>query len=980
MKASAATLVALVAVSVAVPPAGAATLDHTGWFTFPMAWDDTAATVVDQSWSVEAPAGSHGFLTTTSDGRFRFSDGGPSRVRFSGFTQVSSSNFPDSADAVVIARRLRKFGVNFLRLHLIENDFGTGTSIYPASGTTLAFDADRLARMDWFAKCLRDQGVYYNFCIHAGRIFRADDGIVAPVTNDLGKVVTLFDPTLIGLQKTWARMLAEHVNPYTGLAYKDDPAVATWELTNENQLFQAWLSWGSSTQWDTTGYDSDAGMHPWYHREFDSLWNVWLAGRYASRAALETAWSPAGSAGAEQVGNPAFESGTSGWSWWYDATTDASMKVSVVADSGLSGSKALRVEMTGQGTNTYDANVHPSPLTVETGKTYRFAARMKGSQATTVLLEFVKETTWDWYGSSTCAVDTGWTTCEAFMTSTVDLQDSLRAQFGTGLAEGRLLFDSVSFAEYGGTGLAADEDPASTTVRRSTRGTLAGLSAGRLADETRFYLDVEAAYQDGLTSLLKDSLGIRVPVTFTNNWYGLPSIASQARADYLDTHAYWDHPSFTNGWSETAFTQNNVPMAAASAWGTVPILGLSRVAGKPLVASEYNEPWPNQYLAEAPAFYYGYLGYMDADGALMHAWYDGQENFKSPAYRSFFNVGMNPVLLVQQNLARLFRQGAIAPTSAFSDASVTDSALLASSRRLDLFPFTGGEGAAVVRPVRWTFGTGSDVQPAMADPGTRAVSTTGELDWDRSAGILRVDAPAWKGLVGYLAGGAEVTGFGTSGISTTAGRDFAAVHLASLDSQAIEDASGLLLVTAARMENKGTTWASAFDHVTRPYTSTDSAVCEPVSGAVWLLPGRTDSVSVYPLDPTGARRAAIGITWSGDTLSFSLPGTTLWYEIAKGDATSPVVSLSEAATRTAGLAVRPVSGGWMVSASRAVSGDRLVWTLRDVAGRTLARGSGEATQSRIEAPRGTGLVLLDLRLERDGAVVDRRASRLGSVR
>ena len=36
------------------------------------------------------------------------------------------------------------------------------------------------------------------------------------------------------------RRLLEHVNPYTGLAYKDDPALAILETHNEDSIFWHW--------------------------------------------------------------------------------------------------------------------------------------------------------------------------------------------------------------------------------------------------------------------------------------------------------------------------------------------------------------------------------------------------------------------------------------------------------------------------------------------------------------------------------------------------------------------------------------------------------------------------------------------------------------------------------------------------------------------------------------------------------------------
>jgi mannan endo-1,4-beta-mannosidase len=43
------------------------------------------------------------------------------------------------------------------------------------------------------------------------------------------------DPRTIADYKTWARYLITHVNPLTGLMYRDDPTIFAWELMNESQ-------------------------------------------------------------------------------------------------------------------------------------------------------------------------------------------------------------------------------------------------------------------------------------------------------------------------------------------------------------------------------------------------------------------------------------------------------------------------------------------------------------------------------------------------------------------------------------------------------------------------------------------------------------------------------------------------------------------------------------------------------------------------
>lgn len=926
-----------------------ATVDHTGWYPFYIPWNDTSANATDLSWSIEAPAGKRGFVQVGQDGRFRFQDG--TRARFTGFTSVAQANLPDSADAPQIAAHLRRFGVNFMRIHLVDVDGAYGLFANSSSGTR-TLDPTKMRRLDWFVKCLKDRGIYVNFCVQAGRVFKTGDGIPAPITNDQSKFVSLFDPTLIALQQELARSLATHVNPFTGLAYKDDPALATWELTNENQLFLGWLSWGSGG-WDSASTTNPGGMNGYYHRELDSLWNAWLKNRHGSDAALATAWTGSSASGANLVKNASFEAGSSGWTWWADAASGAAFTVKRTS-GGLSGTYALQVVVGSQGVHAYDASVNYGGMTVSKGKAYRLRFSIKGTEPSSVVAEFLKESVWSWYGSTTCQTDTAWSTCESFLAAPQDVTDSLRFNIDFGLSSGSFLIDSVSFAEYGGDGPRPGESLLTGSVRRSNRSTVGALSEARASDETRFYAELEARYVDILRGFLRDTLGVAVPVTFTNNWYGLASIASQARGDYMDAHWYWQHPSFPDGWSATNYTIGNTPMAKDPAGGTVAQLSWSRVAGKPFMGSEYNHPFPNQYLCETPAFYWGYMGFLDADGALLHAYIDYTPHYRDTWNDQFFNVGTNPVLMTQLPLAHLFRTGRIAPATTQTTVDVAEADWLAASRRFrDGFPLEGAVSSFLREPMRWgRFDAPATSTPTLVDPGATARTNTGELSWDRTKGILTIDNPWWQGAVGFLHGGASASRLRLSDIATTAGRDFAAVHLASVDTLPLASSRRMLLLTSARIENRSTTWNADFTALTRIYKAGDTVVCEPVTGTVQIDLGRSDSVSVYPLDSRGDRLAALPLFRADDsssTFSFALPGTTLWYEVAVGETASPI-GLGTAPRIRGVLEVRPSSRGSMLAWSTPAAGSLRVEQI-DARGRILT-----ASKRIVEAGDGETLL------------------------
>ncbi|HPN84460.1 MAG TPA: hypothetical protein PK821_03890, partial [Victivallales bacterium] len=82
-------------------------------------------------------------------------------------------------------------------------------------------------------------GIYIYMDTLTYRKFRNGDGVVsAEKLPNAARPYSNFDPYLIGLQKEFNEQLWTHKNPYTGLMYKDDPAIVMTEIANENQVFE----------------------------------------------------------------------------------------------------------------------------------------------------------------------------------------------------------------------------------------------------------------------------------------------------------------------------------------------------------------------------------------------------------------------------------------------------------------------------------------------------------------------------------------------------------------------------------------------------------------------------------------------------------------------------------------------------------------------------------------------------------------------
>jgi hypothetical protein len=205
---------------------------------FELAWDD-APLDLSFLYESERPAGKHGFLAARS-GRFAFEDG--TEARFWGTSLNSGASFPTHDGARAVARRLGKFGVNIVRCHQMDADWSTPNLFQfnraRAKSHTRTLDPDSLERFDFLIGCLADEGIYVYLDMITYRRFRSSDGVAAAAAMpEAGKPYVYFDRTLIELQKEFNEQLWSHVNPYRGLAYRDDPAIALTGLLNECDLF-----------------------------------------------------------------------------------------------------------------------------------------------------------------------------------------------------------------------------------------------------------------------------------------------------------------------------------------------------------------------------------------------------------------------------------------------------------------------------------------------------------------------------------------------------------------------------------------------------------------------------------------------------------------------------------------------------------------------------------------------------------------------
>jgi hypothetical protein len=215
-------------------------------------------------------AGENGFIQARDD---KFVHGKNNRpVRFWAVNAGGGLVALDKASVDYLARTLAKRGVNMVRIHggIWGQDFRHVNREY-------------LDKYFYFVAAMKREGIYTNLSIYFPLWLELREnsgfaGYPAPGTANPFALL-FFNEEFQQIYRNWWRVLLTTENPYTGMALRDDPAVAVAELVNEDSyLF-----------WTFTYNNIPAPQMAILEKEFGD----WLSTKYGSvQAALSTWNSP----------------------------------------------------------------------------------------------------------------------------------------------------------------------------------------------------------------------------------------------------------------------------------------------------------------------------------------------------------------------------------------------------------------------------------------------------------------------------------------------------------------------------------------------------------------------------------------------------------------------------------------------------------------------------------------------------------------
>ena len=249
----------------------------------------------------DAPAGNHGWLKAVG-GHFEFEGLPGVEQRFYGVNLCFTANYPDHDMADRLVDRLVRSGYNALRVHHHDGawadahegrrtkDEGRSADAPEGSGaeppSVVDDDVDRLDYL--LAKCF-ERGIYVTTDLYVSRKARwRDIGIDRDDTLNQNLYKTYVGVHDGGFANwcRWSRTFLEHVNPYTGRAYKDEPGLPLISLINEGILAMGWDGTGKATDpfvhkaWKEFGGEGDT---PSPGSEDFNRFDAWLTRRIWER-------------------------------------------------------------------------------------------------------------------------------------------------------------------------------------------------------------------------------------------------------------------------------------------------------------------------------------------------------------------------------------------------------------------------------------------------------------------------------------------------------------------------------------------------------------------------------------------------------------------------------------------------------------------------------------------------------------------------
>ena len=861
---------------------------------YPFWFSDT--TNVDASLADNASAekaGSKGRVLL-KDGHLAFADG--TRFRIVGTTLQWLAAFPDSASSVQLARRLRSMGINCVRFNTIDISAWPSLGIFDANETkTLGagLSASQMMKFDWLTYQLRENGIYYVFSFQSTWTPKRDDGVIQPDSASFGaRVPAIFNPVVQQIQRNIIRALLEHVNTFTGLAYKDDAALAFIVVAEDASLTAHWLYTQDVVRPNTYGQANTGSKHV---KLIDSLWQNWLQKRYGNDQTLSQAWSTKAANPNNVLINGNFEDPFN-TTWQFFVNTNAGaqalMQYSDAEKHEGTSCARIRINTLDKSRSVYGLNLNQKIPIMRRLQTYQFSfwAKTTPQRAKRSMVLYIYNGTspYNSYGLQTeVQLTSAWQKYDFTFMSTATDTTTAYVGFLMGADSGDIYLDDVQFREAAVAGLKSGESISKRNVPLSPM-----LDATITSERAR----TNAAFmQESLSSMFANARKL-VRDTIKSQVLMCPSYRF---ISYYDMAAARDYEVFANAEWRTAAGS----MLDEVYGGTLTSHAQVRPEGKAFVISHLSYQFPRAFQSEMMSVLPAYSGLQDWDGIFFSMY---SENMRAGGNRIDSNNYW--VLLNKPNVLSMFpwtstliRNAAIAPSTKqivikhTRESVEVPSLHVQNNYNLSMSP---DARMPVFRRVAVDLNPASeesfmphlDVSALAGDVDLAALDAENEqIFWDATKGQMRITTPTHVAVMGRLEG-QIVTADILTAEQTTPGKH-AVVALHSLTDNPLASSAMAMLTISTRALNEG----AVFDAENKELVKwgNGNIQMEGVSIRITITAPQYDSLTIIPLSETGqpmdgqkpigvARRAGNKFSTLIDTKALKTPWYKLVYSTTTG--------------------------------------------------------------------------------------------------
>ncbi|MBU3698904.1 MAG: hypothetical protein FGM33_02685 [Candidatus Kapabacteria bacterium] len=798
-------------------------------------------------------AGAKGRVVLTSDGHLGFSNG--ERLRLSGTTLQWFSVFPDSAGAIVQARRLRALGINCVRLNTFDISLWPPVSIFlPTSPTTVkdGLDPEQMKKFDWFMHQLRLHGIYYVFTFQSVWTPRANDGVLQPDSTGFGaRVPVIFNRRIQQIGRDVMRALLSHVNQFSGTAYKDDPALAYVIAAEDASAVAFWLYTNDVIRPNPSGSSSSTGAQHVAH--IDSLWNAWLASTYSTDAALGAAWAATAKSTQNLVVNGDFEDPfNSIWQFNINSTTGAQALFQFSDADKQQGTSCgrVRVNKLDPSKSSYMIQLVQRLPLMRHLQTYEltFWAKttpQRGSRSV-FLYVFNGTAPYNTYGlATTQQITSQWAKYTYTFAATVTDSTTAALGFFVGADSGDVFIDDVQFREVSRSGLRSGESITKRNIRMSPMLDEV-ITIGRSKDNARFVYENLRRFLGDARRLVRDTLKSSVLMC--------PSVRLTS---FFELDAAREYEVFSSvDWRSDARS----PLLDAYGAG---FNGPAQVRpkGKAFVMSHVSVQHPHAYGSELMAVHPAYAGLQDWDGVFFSVFSDnGRIGSAVIDSNDYWMLRNKPNLLsLLPWTSSMMRSGAIAPSQ--KEVVIDHTAESVQLPRLNIqsaFGLIAGTDPRI--PLFRRVSVNQELkQQASFLPHLEVSALSGEVDLaaldaeneqifrDATSGVMRIDAPTHAAIMGPLGG--KIVSTSTMSVEQTTPAPHALVAVASQSGMPIAESERSLLTISTRVLNQGAIFNASNDNLR--VWGKGPVQMEGVSMRITLTAPTFDSLTIRPLGADG---------------------------------------------------------------------------------------------------------------------------------